>query len=511
MNARAVHVTLLASVLVTGAAAPAAAASCKAMASLSLPNTTITLVDSVAAGAFKPEKAFGEAPMTANYGRLPAFCRVAATIRPTSDSEIKFEVWLPVMGWNGSFPAVGNGVWSGTIWHPFMAQALAAGYATANTNTGHDGDGMDARFALGHPEKVIDFGHRAVHEMTVKSKLIIATFYGREVRLSYWNGCSSGGKQGLKEAQMYPADFDGIVAGAPGNNWTRLMASGIWMAQATHKEPARFIPPPKFAMMHAAVVDACDALDGVRDSVLDDPRRCRFDPATLLCVGADGPRCLTAPQVAAAKDIYAGPTNSRTGETIFPGIELGSEKSWVPIAALPEPLGVYTSHFKYLVFANAEWNYLTLNFDTDVALANRLDRNTINATDSNLKPFFARGGKLLLYHGWNDMLIAPRNTINYYDQVVATIGAAQAKDAVRLFMVPGMEHCAGGDGPSSFDPMAVIERWRSEGIAPEAITATKSRSGAVVRSRPLCVYPKRAKYVGSGSTDDAANFSCSDP
>ncbi len=264
-------------------------------------------------------------------------------------------------------------------------------------------------------------------------------------------------------------------------------------------------------MLRAAALDACDALDGVRDSLIDDPRRCRFDPSILLCAGSDGPRCLTAPQLAAAKDIYAGPKNPRTGEQIFPGYEPGSEAAWAAMAAQPGAFGIVDSHFKYLVFANPQWSYLTLDFDSDIALADRLDGGTINATDPNLKPFVARGGKLLLYHGWSDMLIAPRNTINYYEQVVAILGTAQAKDAVRLFMVPGMGHCAGGDGPSDFDPVAVIERWRSQGIAPDAIVASKSKSGAIVRSRPLCPYPKRARYSGSGSTDDAANFACSEP
>jgi feruloyl esterase len=264
-------------------------------------------------------------------------------------------------------------------------------------------------------------------------------------------------------------------------------------------------------MLHAAALGACDAVDGVRDSVIEDPRRCRFDPATLLCAGADGPSCLTAPQLAAAKDIYAGPKNLRTGEQIFPGLEPGSETNWVPIAALPGPLGVYDSHFKYLVFANPQWSYLALNFDGDIALADQMDRNTINATDPDLTKFVARGGKLLLYHGWSDMLIAPRNTINYYEQVVATIGATSARGAVRLFMVPGMGHCWGGDGPADFDVVTVLERWRDGGVAPDAITATRSSHGAIVRSRPLCPYPKVAKYRGSGSTDEAANFACSEP
>jgi feruloyl esterase len=474
-----------------------------------LPQTTITLAASVPAGAFKPEKplAFPGAPVAA-YDRLPAFCRVAATIKPTADSDIRFEVWLPLTAWNGKLQAVGNGVWSGQIWHPLMAHALARGYATANTDTGHEGDGMDASFALGHPEKVIDYGYRAVHEMTVKTKAIIGAYYGSGPRLSYWSGCSSGGKQALKEAQLFPDDYDGIVAGAPGNSWTRLMASGVWMAQATHKDPASYIPPSKYPILHDAVLEACDGVDGVKDGVLDDPRRCRFDPGRLACQDSDGPGCLTAPQVEAARRIYAGPRNPRTGEPIYPGLEPGTELDWGPAAGGPGLLGVFDSHFKYLVFADPSWNYMTLDFDADVALAERLDKNTINATDPDLKAFVARGGKLLLYHGWSDQLLAPRNTITYYESVVATVGAEQARRSVRLFMAPGMAHCQGGPGPSRFDPVAALEDWVEKGHAPDRIEASRVRDGKVDRTRPLCAYPQVAKYKGTGSTDDAASFVC---
>lgn len=512
MNTTVAHALAVLSVLALRAGSAPPPTPCSEMASLALPNTTITRAEVVLAGAFKPEKPFSEVPgLRSGYDRLPAFCRVAATAKPTNDSEIRFEVWLPLEGWNGKFQAVGNGVWSGQIWYPFMAQALARGYATANTDTGHEGDGMDASFALGHSEKLIDFGYRAVHEMTVQSKAIVAAYYGTAARYAYWNGCSSGGKQGLKEAQRYPLDYDGIVAGAPGNNWTHLMASGVWMALATHKDSASFIPPDKFGVIHTAVLKACDALDGVEDGVLEDPRACRFDPAVLACKGADGPGCLTTAQVEAARKIYAGPTNPRTGGQIFPGIERGSETNWVPIAALPQPLGVYSSHFRYVVFADSQWNYQRLDFDADIARADRLDRNTINATDPNLGKFFAHGGKLLLYHGWSDMLIAPRNTIAYYEQVRQTVGAARAEQAMRLFMAPGMAHCAGGEGPSNFDALTALERWVEHGMAPDTITASRSQDGKVVRTRPLCAYPRRAKYVGTGSIDDAKNFVCAAP
>ncbi len=513
MHATVTRLAAAAAILLVRSAAYPEVTTCEQLASLALPNTTITLARVVPAGTFKPEKSFSEMPMNAAslYGRMPAFCRVAANVKPTADSDIRFEVWLPTDTWNGKFQAVGNGAWSGQIWYPFMAMALARGYATANTDTGHEGDAMDASFAVGHPEKVIDFGHRAVHEMTVQSKAIVAAFYGKAPRYAYWQGCSSGGKQGLKEAQRYPLDYDGIIAGAPANYWTHLAASGLWMAKATHDDSASFIPPAKFEVLHNAVVAACDATDGVKDGVLEDPRQCRFDPGVLACTGSDGPGCLTPPQVAAVRKIYDGPRNPRTGELVFPGLERGSEKDWVPIAALRQPLGVYESHYKYVVFADPQWNYRSLDFDRDVARADSLDRNTINATDPDLTTFVARGGKLLMYHGWSDMVIAPQNTVDYYERVRQQIGADQARGSVRLFMAPGMGHCFGGDGPFELDALTALERWVEQGSAPETMLASRSSAGRVVRTRPLCAYPRRATYVGSGSTDDAKNFVCKDP
>ena len=395
-----------------------------------------------------------------------------------------------------------------------MGVALRRGYAAASTDTGHKGSVGDASFALGHPEKVIDFGYRSVHEMTVKAKAIIAAYYGKEARLAYWSGCSSGGKQGLKEAQWFPLDYDGIIAGAPANFWTHLIASGIWIAQATRENPAGYIPKEKYAVLHKAVLDARDAADGVKDGVLEDPTRCHFDPKQLQCTGADGPNCLTSAQVEAARKIYSGPRNPRTGEQIFPGLEPGSELGWDFFARGPEP-PIVASHFKYLVFKNPDWDYRTLNFDSDVALADKLDNGVLTATDADLKEFFAHGGKLLLYHGWTDAGIAPQNSINYYDSVVGAMGGAEkVKNSMRLFMAPGMNHCFGGDGPFVFDTFTTLEQWVEKGKAPDQIIAAHFAGGGVSsakpdRTRPLCPYPQVAKYKGSGSTDDAANFVCS--
>lgn len=483
---------------------------CEKLATLTLPDTRITMAMPVAAGEFSPQGTQGkkDAPSPA-VRNLPAFCRVAATLAPTSDSDIKIEVWMPASGWNGKFQGVGNGGWSGNISYPALGQAVSRGYAAASTDTGHSGG--SARFALGHPEKLIDFAYRSEHLMTVQAKAIIAAHYGSGPKLSYWVGCSSGGKQGLKEAQRFPDDYDGIVAGAPANYWTHLMFSGLWIAHATLKDPASHIPPSKFPLINKAALAACDAADGVTDGVLEDPTRCRFDPKELECKGEDGPNCLTAAQVEAARKIYAGAINPRTKKQIYPGLERGSELGWGPMAGGPQPFQITLDHFKFVVFKDPDWDWKTLNFDSDVTKTDNLDDGTLSAIDPDLARFTRRGGKLILYHGWNDQLIAPQNAINYYKSVVAKLGA-KTEASVRLFMAPGMGHCGGGPGPNSFDSLVALEQWRENGKAPETIIASRrAPDGRVDRTRPLCPYPQVAKYKGSGSTDEAENFVCAKP
>ncbi|HUS06219.1 MAG TPA: tannase/feruloyl esterase family alpha/beta hydrolase [Bryobacteraceae bacterium] len=493
----------------------AAAESCDGLSGLELPDTVITLAKTVAAGAFALPVPATAPPAQALAARsqfqdLPGFCRVALDIHPTKDSDIRVEVWLPAAGWNGKFVGVGNGGWSGGIVYPLLRQALTRGYAAASTDTGHRGS--DASFAVGHPEKLVDFGYRAVHEMTLKAKSVISAYYGRGPRLSYWNGCSSGGKQGLKEAQRFPSDYDAIMAGAPANYWTHLMAGDLWPAQATLKDPAAYLTKEKYFLIHRAILDACDAADGVKDGVLEDPARCRFDLKALACEGDDGPGCLTAPQLAAARKIYAGATNPRTGEQIFPGMVPGSELVWGALAGGPKPFAIPESHFRHIVFKDPDWDFRTLNFDRDVALADKLDNGLLNAIDPDLKSFVERGGKLILYHGWNDQLIAPQNSINYYSSVADALGgASKIHSAIRLFMAPGMNHCSGGDGPSAFDHLAILDEWRDKGKAPDQIIASHLTDSKPDRTRPLCPYPQIAKYKGTGSTDEAENFTCALP
>jgi feruloyl esterase len=338
--------------------------------------------------------------------------------------------------------------------------------------------------------------------MAVTSKAIIATFYGRGPAFSYWDGCSTGGRQGLVEAQRYPEDFDGIVAGAPVNYWSHVMISGIWSILAIGEGQPGYIPAAKLSLLHNAVLGACDALDGVKDGALEDPKRCKFDPKILECTSAEGPTCLTPAQVESARKMYAGPVNPRTNQQLFPGMAPGSELGW---GASASP-SIAVDHFKYVVFKDPIWYYETFDFDADVALADRDDAR-LNATDPNLQAFFAHGGKLIQYHGWTDSF-SPFSSVNYYNSVMDRLGgASKVDDSYRLFMVPDMAHC-GHDSTMLFNPLSALERWRESNIAPSQMISTHVTNGVVDSVHLVCPYPQVAVYKGSGSTNDAANFIC---
>jgi feruloyl esterase len=480
-----------------------AAAPCESLSSIKLPDATVSSAQPVEAGAFVQPGNPGRGRGNANaYKDLPAFCRVLATLKPTSDSDIKVEVWLPLDGWNHKYQAVGNGGWAGVISYSELADALRGGYATSSTDTGHVGG--SGSFALGHPEKLIDFGYRSEHEMAMKSKSIIMAFYGESPRLSYWNGCSTGGRQGLKEAQRFPDDFDGIIAGAPANR----TALALWVAAAELKDPGAYIPPAKYPAIHQAAVTACDAQDGAKDGLIENPAKCKFDPKVIECKGEDTPSCLTAPQVEAARKIYSNATNPRTGQTLFPSIAVGSELGWAVLGG-PEPSPIILDQYKYVVYKNPAWDWKTFDFDKDVVKSDAPENVPMNATDPNLTKFFAHNGKLLLYHGWADPNISPYSTIQYYRSVVDTMGGEKkTADSSRLFLEPGMGHCGGGEGPNQFDKVAAMETWVEKSTAPDKMIASHSTAGKVDRTRPLCSYPQTAKYKGSGSMDEAANFAC---
>jgi feruloyl esterase len=430
---------------------------------------------------------------------------VQVTATPTSDSDIKIEVWLPAQGWNGKFQAVGNGGWAGTISYTALAAAVAGGYASASTDTGHSTPGGD--FAIGHHEKLVDYAHRAVHEMTVQSKAIVNAFYGSAPKISFWNGCSTGGRQGIAEASMYPADFDAIVAGASPHPSSRLHAIRLAVSFVVNRSADSAIPPAKFPLLHGAMLDACDTLDGVKDGVIENPTRCRFDPTALVCKNGDGPSCLTAPQAETARLLYADVKHPVTGRVLYPPLlQPGSELSWGTLAG-QTPFQNAVDGFKVLVAKDPNWDWRTFKPAVDIDRMEELG-SVIDTARPNLKPFFDRGGKLLMYHGWADRQVPAMSSVNYYNQVLDATGRNVAGKSIQLYMIPGMDHCQGGPGTDTFDKMASIEEWAAKGTAPNAIAASHASSGHVDRTRPLCPYPQVARYKGTGSTDSAENFSC---
>jgi feruloyl esterase len=491
--------------------APAAAASCESLASLALPDGKITLATLVAAGAFVPP--LGGGPLMGGPGgqavfkATPAFCRITATLTPTPDSDIKIEVWMPAENWNGKLVGIGNGVWAGNISYSALAEPLARGYATVATDTGHVGSGMDAKFAVGHREKLVDFGYRAVHEMTVKAKAILAAYYGRKEQRSLWVSCSTGGRQGLMEAYRYPEDYDGISAMAPANPMVGLMIGSLWTGYAAIKDDAHRLPMAKINAVHKEFIRQCDEKDGLKDGMVGDPEHCNFNPGTIQCKEGDNNDCLTAPQFEALRDIYAGTKNLRTGEKVLDGFEPGSEQQFTALIGGKEPFPVAQSYFRDIVFNNPQWDYKSYDYDKDLAASYKAGSDILDAPSDGMAKFFEKGGKLLLSHGWSDGLIPASNTVSFYKSMTAKMNPKKAADSVRLFMIPDMGHCGGGDAPTVTDMLSVIDQWVDKGKAPERIIASNPPNQKPM-SRPICPYPQVAKYKGSGSTDDAANFEC---
>jgi feruloyl esterase len=515
-------------VAATFAATLAAQQPCENLAKLTLPHTAITSAATVAAS-----------------DAVPAHCDVKATARPTSDSEIKFELWLPAPGnWNGKYQQSGNGGWAGNIPVQSFAEPLRRGFAVAGTDDGHSATG--ASWAIGHPEKLVDFGYRAVHETAVQSRAIIQAFYAKDAARSYFVGCSDGGREALMEAQRFADDFDGIIAGAPASNWSGTVTGHIWDERAQLDDPAGGISPAKLAAIQKAAITQCDALDGLKDGLIEDPRACHFDPTVLTCKGAETNECLTAPQIAALRKIYSGPKNSRTGAQIFPGYSPGAEgedgtwAAWIIPAAnrAPAQFGFANTYYGQAVFEDPSWDFRRLNFDDDIAYGDQKVGVVLNSNSPDLRPFRDRGGKLIQYHGWGDPAIPPMASIQYYDRVKSFMAKAPDRrvdttkpvdDFYRLFMVPGMGHCGGGAGPNSFgnrpglpmsptvdpehDIVSALDRWVEKGIAPDHIIGTgKSVTDpSKPLTRPLCVYPKTSHYNGTGDPNDASSFTCRIP
>jgi feruloyl esterase len=489
------------SILPRAAQAPAAPApgACEQLATATLPNATITGARIYPAGEFTPGQGY-QVP-------VPAFCRVSVTAKPTPDSDIKIEVWLPD-AWNGKLLGTDNGGFSGAINFGALAAALGKGYAAVSTDTGHTGDQME--FGVGHPEKIVDWAHRAIHEMTTIAKAVVERAKGRAPERSYFSGCSTGGQQALSEAQRYPSDYDGIIAGAPGNNRINLIYGFLWSWLATHDaDGTPFLPAVKLPALARAAVAACDKDDGVEDGLIGDPRTCRFDPAVLACRGEESSACLTARQIEAVNKVYDGPKTKR-GRQLYPGWARGSEAGWGTYIINPrEPVRV--GLFRSWVFENPTWDPRSFDWDKDVDTVDA-KYPFLNATATDYTAFRARGGKLIMYTGLADPVVSPLDTIAYYENVVRAMGGMEAtRSFFRFFPAPGMAHCGGGAGPNTFDALAALEAWIEKGTPPDSIPAARATNGAVDRTRPLCAYPAVARYKGSGSIDDGASFICEGP
>jgi len=515
-------------------AAASAQTSCAGLASLNLPEVTKIASQSVPAGTFAPPD--GSAPVTG----LPTFCRVSITVLPS----INIEVWLPdSASWNRRYEGEGGGGYAGSISWSALGTALTLGFATASTDTGHSNSNpaqTGGTFAL-TPDDVLnvklinDFASRSLHELALKAKQVILAYYGVPPEYSYWLGCSTGGRQGLIEAQRYPADYDGIVAGAPAINWDRFIPAELWPEVAMNLEVGAPIAASKLNAATNAAIASCDAIDGVTDGVIDNPQRCTFDPVVLQCDSAGAPTdgtCLTPQEVSAVRKIWDGPrvtdlSGNPTGRRLWYGLERGASLTSL---AGSTPFSISVQHFQYWIQQNPNFDWHTLTYASYVSnfIASELKFHDVIGSDNpDLSQFRSRGGKLIIYHGWADQLIFPLGTVNYFERVQNTLGG-NVNDFARLFMAPGVGHCGGGPGPNAFvrgaapvpaDPthdlsLAMIN-WVENGLAPASVIATKyvgdNPANGVLRTRPLCVFPAEARWTGNGSTDNAANFACVTP
>lgn len=452
-------------------------------------------------------------PGGSGEGTLPPYCRIRGVLKPEPGSRIGFELWLPdPERWTGRYQMLGNGGYSSTLPLGAMAQALARGSAAIATDTGHEGD--DPEFARGRPQAIVDWGWRAVHLSALAGKKVVQQYYGRPAERSYFNGCSTGGHQGMMEAQRFPADFDGIVAGAPGSNRVRLNSAFLWQYLANH--PGRDGSRPvldgnDLRLLAASSLLRCRAANGAAagglssDKWLNDPLGCRPDPAILLCRAGGPSPCLSSEKVMAAQAMYAGARDPRSGRRVtfpwLPGSEPGWSGYWADPREPTQPARV--NLWRFWAFDNPTWDWWSFDFRRDLRVAMSRLSPLIDATDPDLRAFRARGGRLLQYHGLADPVVSPLDTLAYRHAVLRRSGT-RGEDWFRLFLVPGMGHCSGGEGFNRFDAQAAIERWVEEARAPQQLLATNSTG----TTRPLCPYPQRAIFRG-GNPGEARSFVCS--
>jgi pimeloyl-ACP methyl ester carboxylesterase len=518
-------------------AARAAPVACASLAKLSLPEATITAAQDITTGEFASPDG-GRGPGGGRLTNLPPFCRVALTVSP----QIHIEVWLPAAGaasvgsvggqargdlstvvgggggWNGSYRGEGGGGYAGTISYGGLAEGIRRGYATASTDTGHPAS-AGGTFAL-NPDGTLnmpligDFAERSLREMAVKAKAIIRAYYGSAPKHSYWNGCSTGGRQGLMAAQRFPAEYDGLVVGAPAINWDRFIPAELWPQIVMNKTLGAPISAAKLTAVTRAAVAACDANDGVTDGIINDPRKCSYDPRALVCNsgsrGEDPASCLTPAEADAVRKIWNGPTDA-SGERLWFGLERGAALSFL---AGNNTFPISSTHVQYWIHRDPKFDWHTLgeaDFERDFRTSQKAFHDVIGTDDAKLDDFRKHGGKMIIWHGEADQLIFPRGTINYYTRVVAANGGAKrVDDFARLFMAPGVGHCAGGDGPNPVGLFDAVVDWVEKGVAPATIQASRRRPDGTTMTRPLCPYPTTATWTGKGSTDEAANFVCVD-
>ncbi|MBC7986432.1 MAG: tannase/feruloyl esterase family alpha/beta hydrolase [Sphingomonadaceae bacterium] len=483
----------------------ASAERCRVLANVQRPDLRITAAEYIDPG---PPWSFPASIFNMRLGpnanTVEEFCRVTGIV----EEEIRFELWMPPE-WNDRYQQVGNGGLSGAINYPMLHEALRRGYAAASTDTGHQTPNafFEDAWLDGPAERVENFGHRAHHLVTEQARALVAEFYGEAPRFSYFNGCSSGGWQGLTEAQLYPEDYDGILAGAPANNFVRLQVYQLWLDAFERRDPAGNLSDELQRLIATRGAAYCDPRDGLADGLVSHPEQCGFDPAVLQCAPDASGECLTPAQVSRVRLLY-GPRTSPGGARMYPGNAVGN----IAMFRFPPEMGTLAPMILKLV-PPEEAARLTSDFDFDrdtPSLLERFGRN-LGADDPDLVRFAARGGRMIVWHGWNDVLISPYNSIDYYTRVGEAVGAEPRAGFMRLYMAPGVEHCSGGPGPDRFDMLSELERWVEQGRAPERVVAETRVPGQVFRSRLLCPHPQIAVYRGGGSTDDAASFECRAP
>jgi pimeloyl-ACP methyl ester carboxylesterase len=482
----------------------AAPIACEKLANASLPQATITTAREIAAGEYTP-------PAGGRQTNLPTFCRVALTISP----QIHIEVWLPRDTWNGRYRGEGGGGYAGQVSYAGLAEGIRRGYATASTDTGHPAS-AGGSFALNpdgtlNAQLIVDFAERSLHELAIKAKALIKAYYGTSPRFSYWNGCSTGGRQGLMAAQRFPEEYDGLVIGAPAINWDRFIPAELWPQIVMHHTTGGSISAARLTAATKAAVAACDASDGVADGIINDPRKCAYDPAVLICkAGDDAASCLTPQEADAIRKIWNGPM-TESGQRLWFGLERGT-----PLNSLAgnNPFVIALAHFQYWIHQNPNFDWHTLTesgFEAEFRASQLKFHDVIGSDNPKLDGFRKHGGRMIIWHGEADPLIFPRGTVNYFERVLAANGGTErVKDFARLFMAPGVGHCAGGDGPNPVGLLDAVVDWVEKGVAPNTVQASRRRPDGTMLTRPLCPYPTTAKWTGNGTADDAANFVCVD-